>query len=150
MKHFLIIFSLLLCSLGAFGQKALIAVDGFFVNMNREQTIQYLGSDFISDTVFICPDSAKLLVGNKGEYGILNFRTNNPGDPKVINLRSNDYSVFENTPVIFINNIEKRGFDLNSIDPNKVDSLEIISPLSAIQMKGMNYSGGVIKIWKRD
>lgn len=150
MKHFLIVFLLLLCSVGSFGQKALVAVDGFFVNMDREQTIQYLGADFIRDSSFIFPDSAKVLIGNKGEFGILNFRTNNPGDPKVINLRSNDYSVFENVPVIFINNIEKRGFDLNSIDPNKVDSVEIMAPLNAIQKKGMNYSGGIIKIWKRD
>ena len=54
----------------AMGQNPLVAVDGFFLKISKTEAIKFIGIDKINDTLFIEPDSAKVLLGDYGNNGI--------------------------------------------------------------------------------
>ena len=146
--HFLILVFIFSAFI-SFGQNPITVVDGFFLKMSKNSAIEQIGYKNIQDTSLIKPDSARTLIGKNGEYGLFIIRTKDPGNPVYFPLRSKDNLFFDQNPAIIINDTLMTGIDLNTIDPMKVDSIQIISPLTAVTDKGIAWAGGIIKIWKK-
>ena len=83
-----------------------IAVDGYFTNKDSNYVVNYLGSEFIKEVVNIPSDSAEVLIGEMGKFGITNFITNNPIDDKSMYFQTDDNLLFEIKPTCFVNDKE--------------------------------------------
>jgi hypothetical protein len=145
-KGLLTLFLISFCSI-IFGQNPIIVVDGFFYNFNKKEIIEFIGKENIKDSIYIAKDSAMLLLGKYGDEGLFVINTNNPNSNISRSLRTSNRQFFNINPIIFIDGIQMNNFDLNTVDPNNVESIEIISPLTSLKEKGIDYLGGMIKIY---
>ena len=150
MKRQFLIFILLTSFTITFGQKPLCVVDGFFLKMDKTEAIDILGVEFINDTAFVKPDSAVTLIGEYGKYGLFVIKTTDPKSMRSMSLRTGDRLFFTDIPTIYINGSIRTNFDLNSVDPQKIDSINIISPLTSVKEEGMEFVGGKLKIWMKE
>ena len=145
--YLLLIFSWI--TLLSFGQGPIVVVDGFFLTLNKSQAINYIGFNNIRDTTLVSADSAKVLIGDYGKNGLFVIRTKLPKGQLPKPLMTKDKLYFTNTPTILVNDSLAHNFNLQAIDPKKVDSVRIVTPLSAVQEKGPDWVGGMIKIYLR-
>jgi hypothetical protein len=130
-----------------FGQNPIVVVDGFFLNLKKGEVIEFIGKENIKDTLQIAKDSAMVLLGKYGDDGLFIINTTNPSGKESSLLRAGNRLYFTANPVIFVDGIKKDNLDLNTIDPQTVESIEIISPLTSLKEKGFDYIGGMIKIY---
>lgn len=144
---FVILFGLSFFWLQSHSQNAIVAVDGFFVQISKDEAIKYLGQDNIKDTTFISSDSARTFLGKYGKNGLFVIETKVPCSQLSRTLKFSKKYFASAKPRVYINGVEKiRDFDMKTIDPKTIESIDIVSPLSAIKEKGMDYVGGIINI----
>lgn len=140
-----ILILLALYSLSISGQdKAIVVVDGFFIKNSKSETLDFLGKDYIKDTITIAADSAVKIIDNYGSNGLFVINTIDPQGDKSLMLRENLY--FNNPPAVMINNYNKSFQDLKNLKPEDIDSIRIITPLTRAIHGGINAVGGLIII----
>lgn len=136
---------LVLFSLTTFGQdNAIVVVDGYFIKNSKSETLDYLGRDYIKDTITIAPDSAIKIIDNYGSNGLFVINTVDAKGDKSLKLRENLY--FNNPPSVMINNYNKSFQDLQNLKPENIESIRIITPLTRAIHGGINSVGGLIII----
>ena len=147
MKKRLLLFLLANGIFFGFAQNPIIVVDGFFLKLNKNEIIEYIGIENIKDTIIISPDSAKVLLGIYSKNGWFIINTKEPNSKLSTTLRVDRNLFFENKPVFLINDNIINDFDINMVDPNDVDSIVIIHPYNSIKEYGIDYAGGIINVW---
>jgi len=146
MKKNLLIVVLLAFYSASFGQNPLVAVDGFFVNIKKSEVLKYIGKDNIKDTITISLDSSKVLLGKYGDNGLFIINTKNPRGKESSSLYAKNLR-FDAKPTIFVDGIPKKNEVVNTIDPQSIESIQVLSPLEALKERGIDYIGGIINIY---
>ena len=149
MKNILLLLIFILLTSFSFCQSPIIVVDGFFLKITKSETLKYLGSENIADTSFMEPDSAQILLGDYGLNGFFIIRTSDPRGEKSSSLRA-DNLLFNEAPTLYINDSLMVNFDLNSINPQEIESIEIISPLTSVRQRGPEWKSGILKIYMKE
>lgn len=121
-----------------------VVVDGYFIKNSKSETLEYLGKDYIKDTITIAPDSAVKIIDNYGSNGLFVINTVDTKGDKSLKLRENLY--FNNPPSVMINNYNKSYQDLQNLKPENIESIRIITPLTRAIHGGINSVGGLIII----
>ncbi|PXY02339.1 hypothetical protein DF185_06740 [Marinifilum breve] len=141
-KTLIVILSVLFPFSGIGQDNAIVVVDGFFIKNSKTETIDYLGKDYIKDTITIAADSAVKIIDTYGSNGLFIINTHDPKGDKSLKLRENLY--FNNPPSVMINNYNKSLQDLKSLKPEEIDSIRIIPPLTRAIHGGLRSVGGLI------
>jgi hypothetical protein len=126
--------------------KPVVVVDGYFTQKDSSFVFQYLGKDFIKKIEAILPDSAKKIIGNMGKFGILNFSTNDPNDEKSRLFRNSENRLFHEKPAVIVNGVEVKDFDMSTLNPGKIISVEILAPLISALKYGEDRKSGMLII----
>jgi hypothetical protein len=144
----LLVFIFLIFTLGDLcaQNRPVVAVDGYFTKKDSSFVFEYLGKNLIKQIDAILPDSAKKIIGDQGKYGIVNFSTYNPNNEKVKLFRNNENKLFQEKPVTIVNGMEVKNFEMSMLDPAKIISVEILTPLRSAQKFGKDRKSGVVII----
>lgn len=126
--------------------KPVVVVNGYFTNKDSSFVFEYLGKNLIKRVDVILPDSAKKIIGDVGKFGIINFSTYDLNDEKAKFFRNNENILYKEKHVVIVNGIEVKDFDMNSLNPAKIISVEILTPLGSAQKYGEARKGGMISI----
>lgn len=124
----------------------LVVVDGFFIDRSEEYIKNYFGEGSLRETHYLKPAIATEMIGELGKDGLVLIMTKEANNLKSIELRSEEYLLFDDPPLMIINNQEVNNVKLESIDPNSVESIEIVTPFTAVKEFGPERKGGIIKI----
>jgi len=146
MKHLFILFVVIILNYSVGKAQPIIVVDGFFLNIDSSSAVNMVGIENIDSISFLYPDSATRLIGEYGRNGLLLLRSKDPKKTYSRILSNNNNLLFPNSPKYMIDSIFVDNPNLNLLDPNKIISIEIISPLTAIKLYGQNWIGGIISI----
>lgn len=131
-------------------EKAVIAVDGYFTNKDSAEVVALLGEGFIKELIKIPPDSAQILIGEFGRYGILNIITNAHLSEKSKYFRSKENSLYEGNPSYLINNKEVDKSEISLLNPSKIISVNTISQLESALRYGKEKRFGAVLVTVRD
>ena len=150
MKFQLVFFaSLFFISILQAQEHRVIAVDGYFTNKDSSYVVNYLGSEFIKETTNIPSDSAQVLIGEMGKFGITNIMTNNPSDNKSKYFQTDDNLLFEIKPTYFVNDKEVDKTVVSKLHPSTLISVSILSQLKSAQKYGKEKKYGAVSIKQR-
>ena len=111
--------------------------------------VNYFQDDILSMEI-LPPDSAKLLIGEYGNNGIIVIRTLGL-NPNI--FYKEEHRLFSDKPKIILDDKYREDLDINMIiDPRKFDisSIKIISPFNAVAKYGFEMKGGVWEVYTKE
>jgi predicted DNA-binding protein YlxM (UPF0122 family) len=146
----------ILCSLSALGQdQKLVVVNGFLTNKDSAYVVNYFQDDILSMEI-LPPDSAKLLIGEYGNYGIIVIRTLGLNVHRPNIFFKEEHRLFSDKPKIILDDEYREDLDINMIiDPGKfdtssIDKIKVISPFNAVAKYGFEMKGGVWEVYTKE
>lgn len=139
----------LFVSVIAYSQEVpIVAVDGYFINLSKEEFLKDFNENDIVESFFIEPDSACVFMGDYGKGGLDVIQTRLP--KRVIMKQVFPILYFKANPEVFINDKASGTNGFNSVNPELVDSIIVVPPLKAVMKYGMKKVGGVIRIYAKE
>ena len=127
--------------------KPIVVVDGYFTVLDSTEVFSYLKDKEILDKVVrIDADSAMNLLGPEGVGGIIKLNTTNSRSEHSKYFRSDENRKYGGEPSYFIEEQLQENFDPNAFDFQKVKSIEVIFPLTAVQRFGREFVTGAVVI----
>jgi len=139
----------ILCSLNALGQdQKLVVVNGFLTNKDSTYVVNYFQDDILSMEI-LPPDSAKLLIGEYGNNGIIVIRTLGLNIHRPNIFYKEEHQLFSDKPKIILDDEYREDLEPGMVlsDSQRIDSLVIISPFEAILAYGLEMKGGIWKVY---
>jgi hypothetical protein len=140
-----------LCSLNALGQdQKVVVVNGFFTNKDSAYVVNYFQGDILSMDI-LTPDSAKLLIGEHGNNGIVVIRTLGLNVHRPNIFYKQEHQLFSDKPKIILDDQFREDLEPSMImnETRKIDSVKLISPFEAIIAYGSEMKGGVWKVYSK-
>ena len=140
-----------LCSLNALGQdQKVVVVNGFFTNKDSAYVVNYFQDDILSMEI-LPPDSAKLLIGEYGNNGIIVIRTLGLNVHRPNIFYKEEHQLFIDKPKIILDDEYREDLEPGMVlsDSQRIDSLVIISPFEAIIAYGSEMKGGVWNVYSK-
>jgi hypothetical protein len=136
-----------LCSLNALGQdQKVVVVNGFLTNKDSAYVVNYFQDDILSMEI-LPPDSAKLLIGEYGNNGIVVIRTLGL-NPNIFFKK--EHLLFKDPPNIFLNDQYKEDLDMSMIDQQTIEKINITSQYDAIIKYGVEMKSGILWVYTKD
>lgn len=123
-----------------------VVLDGFFLAHDSSMVINEIGIENIIKFSQLSSDSAMSLIGEHGKNGLLIFESNDKKTTWQSYLSVDSNLLFHDTPAFIVDDVLMINFNPETLDPNKIESIEIIGPLKSIIDYGRDYTGGIIKI----
>ncbi|HLF35810.1 MAG TPA: hypothetical protein VI583_16320, partial [Cyclobacteriaceae bacterium] len=108
--------------------------------------INEIGIENIIKFSQLSSDSPMRLIGEHGKNGLLIIESNDKKTTMQTYLSVEGNLLFPDAPDFIIDDVLMINFNVETLDPNKIESIEIIGPLKSIIDYGRKYTGGIIKI----
>ena len=126
--------------------KKAVAVDGYFTCKDSAFVSEYLGTDNIQSVISLQPDSARKLLGDAGNKGLVVFKSSDPHGKKSTYFRQKENKLMTKPVSYFLDGTEMENFRVNSINPASIKTVNVYTPLGAAQKYGKAKNGGVVLV----
>ncbi|MBR5300123.1 MAG: TonB-dependent receptor plug domain-containing protein [Bacteroidales bacterium] len=133
--------------------KPLVVVDG--IPMEKDFKLESINPDEIKNIAVLKDGDAVAKYGTAAKDGVIEVEMKNPQAAEIpvangaakIRIRATDDNVSEAMPLIVINGkTMEKDFDLNSIDPKNIESMNVLKDKASIEKYGEAAKNGVVEI----